>query len=174
VVRDCLLDYDFDLFLRADYSVHSSSCIQHQLDELTDIHQKHGGFPTTLTSHNTQIHQLWWDDTQVDYEELGFQLDMEVVTISSIKQDPGMINPCHRDMFYQINKRFPDDTRTKVRANIFLEDWKMGHFLQYDNVQVPNWEAGHGYMWDSTVEHLSANAGFSPKYTLQISGFLLA
>ena len=163
MVRDCFIDYDFSIFLQADYSNHSFSC--------STTHKK---LPDTITQNNTIIYQLWWDKDQVDFELLGSQLGIEVITVSSIKQDPGMINPCHRDTFYQINKRYPNDTRTKVRANIFLEDWKMGHFLQYKDVQAPNWTKGQGYMWDSSVEHLSANAGFSPKYTLQISGFLLA
>ena len=42
------LDYDFDVFLKADYSVHSGSCISHQVHELTDIHEAYGGFPEKL------------------------------------------------------------------------------------------------------------------------------
>ena len=72
------------------------------------------------------------------------------------KQPPGMTNPMHRDTFYQINKKFPNEERTKVRANLQLLDWK----------------ANTGYMWDSAVLHLAANAGLEDRYSLQVSGFL--
>ena len=171
------LDYNFDVFLNADYSIHEGSCISHQVHELTDIHNAYGGFPNSFESSNTKIQQLWYDKTQVDFSEIGNRLGMEVITISSILQPPGNTIPIHRDTFFQINKRFPNDSRLKVRANIYLEDWKVGHFLQYQGTDTEwhnstHWSAGDGFIWDSKHLHLSANAGMSPKYTLQISGFL--
>jgi hypothetical protein len=171
------LDFDFKLFLEADYSVHSSSCIKHQTHELTDIHDQYGGFPDSYNIHNTKIHQLWWTRDQLDFEELGQQLNMEVITVSSIKQPPGCVIPFHRDTFFQINQQYPTRTETKVRANIYLEDYKMGQFLQYklDNQfeTSTNWKSGDGFLWNSNVLHVSSNAGFEDKYTLQVSGFCL-
>jgi len=166
------LDYDFRKVLTADYTQHSGSCIKHQVHELTDIHDQYDGFPETYTIKNTLIHQLWWDNTQLDYEDIGKQLGMEVVTISTICQPPGNVIPIHRDTFYQISQRFPDRTGLKVRANIYLEDWKLGHFIQYNNEVSTHWHAGDGFLWDSTELHLSANAGMKNKYTMQISGWL--
>jgi hypothetical protein len=167
------LDYDFTKIIAADYSQHTGSCIKHQVYEIADIHKQYGGFPKTYCFENTLIHQLWWDNTQLDFAEIGRQLGMEVVTISSIEQPPGCVIPVHRDTFYQINQRYPNRTELKVRANIHLEDWRLGHFIQYDDVVHSNWHTGDGLMWDSTVLHLSANAGMENKYTLQASGFLL-
>ena len=36
-----------------------------------------------------------------------------------------------------------------------------------------HWKAGEGFIWDSEHLHLSANAGLHPKFTLQVSGFLV-
>ena len=127
------LDYDFGKFLSADYTQHSGSCIKHQVHELQDIHAKYGNFPESYTIKNTLIHQLWWDNTQIDYKELGDQLGIDVITVSTICQPPGNVVPIHRDTFYQINQQYPDRTDLKVRANIYLEDWKLGHFIQYNN-----------------------------------------
>jgi hypothetical protein len=84
--------------------------------------------------------------------------------------------PYHRDTFFQISQRYPDRKERKVRANIYLEDYKLGQFIQYvDNDQIHtscNWKAGDGFIWDSEILHLSANAGMQNKYTLQVSGFL--
>ena len=160
------LDYDFDVFLKADYSVHSGSCISHQVHELTDIHEAYGGFPESYSKTNTEIKQLWYDKTQIDYNWLGKQLNMEVITVSSILQPPGNTVPIHRDTFFQIKKNYPNDDRQKVRANIYLEDWKVGHFLN-----STHWKAGDGFLWTSDHLHLSTNAGMKDKYTLQVSGF---
>jgi hypothetical protein len=123
------------------------------------------------------IHQLWWDENQIDYNDLGRQLNMEVITVSTIKQPPGCVVPFHKDTFFQIGKKYPSRTETKVRANIYLEDYKMGQFIQYQlNGQYDtstNWKAGDGFLWNSDILHVSCNAGFQDKYTMQISGFLL-
>jgi hypothetical protein len=177
MLRYIKLNYDFSKLLVADYTQHSGSCIKHQVHELTDIHEQYGGFPLTYSIDNTLIHQLWWDNTQLDFTNIGQQLGMEVVTVSSICQPPGNVVPLHRDTFFKINQRYPDRTDLKVRANIYLEDWKIGHMIQYneDNkwTTSSNWQKGEGFIWDSSIIHLSANAGFENKYTLQISGFLM-
>jgi hypothetical protein len=172
MINKIKLNYDVSTLLTADYTKHEGSCIGHQVYELTDIHNIYGGFPKTYVYNNTVIHQLWWDKSQLNFEELGKQLGMEVITVSTILQPPGCMIPIHRDTFFQINKRYPDRTEIKVRANIFLEDWKLGQFLQYNDEVCSHWKAGEGFLWDSSVLHLSANAGMQDKYTLQVSGFL--
>lgn len=169
------LDYDFNIFLQADYSVHCGSCINHQVYELTDIHEQFNGFPKSYCFENTKIHQLWWNATQVDYQSLGQQLGMEVVTVSTILQPPGCVVPYHRDTFYQIQQRYPERQELKVRVNVYLEDYKLGQFLQYVNddqiYTSVDWKAGDGFIWDSNILHLSSNAGMKDKFTLQVSGF---
>jgi len=170
------LNYNFIKLLSADYTLHSSSCIKHQIHELNDIHEQYGGFPKSYTINNTMIHQLWWDRSQLDFNDIGKQLGIEVVTISTICQPPGSVIPWHRDTFYQIKQQYPHRQELKVRANIYLEDYKMGHFIQYKEnnelCTVTNWKAGQGLLWDEKILHLGANAGFENKFTMQISGFL--
>ena len=181
MLKEIKIDYDLTQFLepKADYSIHIGTCLAHQVTELTDIHKEYG-LGHSYTEDNTVIQQLWYTDAQIDFKELGEQLGMEVITVSSILQPPGNVIALHRDTFYQINKRFPDDKRTKVRANIYLEDWKVGHMIQYQDINdgkkwktSDNWKAGEGFLWASNVLHLSANAGMKDKFTLQVSGFLV-
>lgn len=167
------LKYDFSTILSADYTQHEGSCIKHQVHELSDIHEQYGGFPATYRYDNTLIHQLWWNNTQIDFEDIGQQLSMEVITVSSILQPPGCVVPLHRDTFFQINKQYPNRKELKVRANVHLEDWQLGHFIQYNDTVHTHWKTGDGLLWDSTVLHLGANAGMTNKFTLQISGFLI-
>ena len=179
IIKPIKIDYDFTVFLSADYSSHKSSCISYQKREQQDLHDLLGeGFPKSYHEDNTCIHQLWFNSDQVDYVELGRQLGMEIITASSILQPPGNIITLHRDTFFQINKKFPDDTRTKVRANIYLQDWEVGHIVQYKDIDgewknSTHWKLGEGFLWDSDILHIGANIGLKDKYTLQISGFLI-
>lgn len=170
------LDYDFSFILDNDHNSHSGTCIAHQAKEIPEIYKNIGGHPDSFCLENTTIHQLWWNKTDLDYSAIGNQLGMEVISVSSIRQDPGNSIPYHKDMFYKIRTAYPERTDTIVRANIFLEDYKLGHFFQVtldnEHVTVPNWRKNEGYMFDQTIYHLSSNAGLEPKYTLQISGFL--
>lgn len=165
------VNYDFSFIYDIDWNIYEHDCLGHQQAELKDIHDEVGGFPTSLTHHNTMFYQKFFEESEIDFKELGEQLGIEAITVSIIKQPPGMTNPMHRDTFYQINKKFPDDKRLKVRANIQLLDWKDGHFLQFNNQVVTHWKANTGYMWDSSVLHLAANAGLEDRYSLQVSGF---
>ncbi len=175
MIKHTHLDYDFSIFLTADYSIHSGSCICHMAQDLPEIYEPVGGMPKTYETSNTLIHQLWWSRDQVDYDELERQLNIEVITVSSILQTPGCAIPYHSDTFFQINKRYPERTELKVRANIYLEDYKLGHLIQYSDHEKlhtsVDWKAGDGFIWDREIRHLSANAGLENKYTLQISGF---
>ena len=179
ILKKINIDYDITTFLNADYSQHYGSCISYQKHEQADIHENiSNGFPKSYHEENTVIQQLWYDNSQIDYTELGDQLGMEVITVSSILQPPGNVITVHRDTFFQINKMYPDDTRTKVRANIYLEDWKVGHIIQYKDIDKEwknstHWSASEGFLWDSDILHVSGNIGLEPKFTLQISGFLL-
>lgn len=172
-IKNVSLKYNFDLFLQADYDATETVCLFHLVDEQKETYDQYNGFPKSYCDDNTRMHQLFWTKDQVDFDEIGKQLGIEVVSISSIRQDPGCSLPPHKDQFYKIQQTFPQRNEIKVRANIFLEDWKMGHFLQYSEYPVTNWTKGTGLMWDSDILHLSTNAGLEPKYTLQVSGFLL-
>lgn len=172
-VKPVKVDYDFSFIYEIDWNQYEHTCIGYQQIELKDIHDSFGGFPHSYSHSNTTYYQKFFKQDEIDFNTLGNQVGVEAITISMIKQPPGMTNPLHRDTFYRINNDYPHDSRMKVRANIFLEDWKWGHILQYDDVVVSHWRRNTGYMWNSEVLHLAANCGLEDRYTLQISGFLL-
>ena len=171
IYKSVHLDIDYDYFLQQDYDIHYGSCIAHQVTEVKDIHDRYGGMPETYNANNTQISQLWFDDTQIDYKDIGEQLNIDIVSVSAIRLKPGNTIPLHRDTFYKIKVARPDDPRPRVRANINMEDWKTGHIIQYDDKVVTHWKQGDGHLWDSGIEHLGANCGMENKFSLQVSGF---
>jgi len=173
-IKEVSVHYDFNFMFDVEWENYEHDCLGHQKEELKDIHEKVGGFPSSLTHENTLFYQKFFRSDEIDFIDLGEQVGIEAITISMIKQPPGMVNPMHRDTFFQINKKFPNDDRKKVRANIQLLDWKAGHFLQFNDTVITHWKANTGHMWDSSVLHLAANAGLEDRYSLQISGFLKA
>ena len=164
------LDYDLSTFLGFEYP-DPCSCIIHQVEEDKDLHDEMGGFPKSYKFENTIIRQKWWTEEEHDFEAIGNSLGMEVVTLSSILQPPGSTVPWHHDQFFLLKKKFPDRPQP-VRALMMLEDWKLGHFLQFGADVFHHWKAGDGYIIDDEVRHLGTNAGMQDKYTLQVSGFL--
>ena len=170
VLEPIKIDMDTEVFFNVRWEDYRCSCINHQKTEQKDLHPDHT-MPDSLVLDNTAIHQKFFDRDEVDYEELGKQTNMEVISVSVIKQEPGNIIPKHRDMFHKITTEFPDKKSMKVRANIFLEDWKSGHYLEFDEKPYTHWKANEGFVINQDVIHLSANAGLEDKYTLQVSGF---
>jgi hypothetical protein len=185
MLKKIKVDLNFDYFLNQDYSQSGFSCISYQQREQKDLYEEYGD-TSNYTESNTHLQQLWYEDGQVNYKELGEKLGMEVITVSSILQPPGNIITLHRDTFFKIKQQYPNDERLLVRANIYLEDWKVGHVIQYkqklpNNIVVTtdtewktsdNWKQGEGFIWSTAIPHLSGNIGVKPKYTLQVSGFL--
>ena len=164
-------DVDTTPFLNVNWEEHRCSCIQHHLTEQADLH-KEAGFPDSLCMENTTIYQKFFSNEEIDFKELEEALGIkEVITVSVILQKPGNMIPWHRDIFYQITKAFPNREDEKVRANMFLTDWKNGQFLQCEDEIITHWKKNTGYIFNNQVLHLSSNAGLEDKVTLQVSGF---
>ena len=176
MIKKIKIDYNFSVFLNADYEFNPYSCISQIQADLPKLYDKYGGFPDSYSPHNTNINQIWWDLENLDVSLLESQLNMEILTISTIRQQPGNILPIHKDTFFQLKKIQNNTNRIIVRTNVQLEDWKIGHLIQYNDNEVwstyTHWKQGEGLLWDETVEHIGANIGLNDKYTLQISGFL--
>jgi hypothetical protein len=175
ILRKVEINFATDKILSTDHKHKAESCLWHMRTEQKNLYDQLGGIPTTIDNSNTTIHQLWWQPDELDFENLGLQLGMKVLSVSSICQPSGCVIPWHRDTFYRIRQQVTPDA-TIVRANINLCDAEIGHFIQYEwddeLVTYTGWRANQGLLWDSEVSHLGANVGFQDKYTLQVSGIL--
>jgi hypothetical protein len=161
------IDFDYSIFLKDKHADEWSVLPYYKRIESEPL-------PDTYIENNTQINQIFWSKDEVDFDKIGNALGMTVFTVATIKQMPGNILPWHSDNFYKIAEQYPDVDKAKiVRANLFMEDWKIGHVLQIEQNVIANWKKGTGYMWSSGVYHLSGNLGLEDKYTLQVSGLLL-
>jgi len=83
-------------------------------------------------------------------------------------QYPGQVWNLHLD---KLEKWMPEDPTQVVRYFVQLTDWQQGHFWSYGNYQWSRWHAGDVSTFDwINVPHATANAGHSPRATLQITG----
>ena len=83
-------------------------------------------------------------------------------------QMPGQVWNLHLD---KLEKWMPEDPNSVVRYFIQLTDWEQGHFWSYGNYMYSGWRAGDITTFDwLNVPHSTANAGHSPRITLQLTG----
>lgn len=94
----------------------------------------------------------------------------DTFTLSVIKQIPGTTNPMHLDSFYQFSKMQKVDPTECVRLNVFLEDWKNGHYFEIMDQPITKWKRGDAVMIEYQEYHLAGNMGNVNRYTLQITG----
>jgi len=99
-------------------------------------------------------------------DAFGLQDCMERIHV----QMPGQVWHLHIDKLY---KWFPEQPEKVGRYFIALTDWQPGQFWSYGNYNHRNWKAGDVTTFDwQNVPHSTANAGFHPRVTLQLTGII--
>jgi hypothetical protein len=85
---------------------------------------------------------------------------------------PGTILPTHSDLYKKYIQLFDLVGKEHCirRAIVFLENWQSGHYAEYNNVAFTGWQAGDTIEWNYDTPHMAANVGYTPRYTLQITG----
>jgi hypothetical protein len=83
-------------------------------------------------------------------------------------QQPGQVWNYHLD---KLEKWAPSNPDTVHRYMIQLTDWEPGHYWNYGTYTHQGWSAGDVTTFDwQNVPHATANAGHTPRVTLQITG----
>lgn len=112
-----------------------------------------------------------WNQQFVNiYEQMGWK----DIGTSYYRMNTGTTLPVHSDLYLRYVELFKlqgQEQRIR-RAIVFLEDWKPGHYSEYDGTAKINWLAGDVVEWGYDAPHMAANMGLDPRYTLQITGWL--
>ena len=83
-------------------------------------------------------------------------------------QLPGEVWNLHID---KLQKWAPEDPDSVMRIMIQLTDWQPGQFWEYGNYHYNQWRGGDVTTFDwQNIPHCTANAGFHPRVTLQLTG----
>jgi hypothetical protein len=102
------------------------------------------------------------------FQQLADQFALEDSMCRIHVQYPGQVWNLHLD---KLEKWMPTDPDRVVRCFVQLTDWQQGHFWNYGNYAWQGWSAGCVTTFDwKNVPHCTANAGHSPRATLQITG----
>jgi hypothetical protein len=104
------------------------------------------------------------------YTEMGWK----DIGTSYYRMQPGTILPTHQDLYKRYVQLFDLQGReiTIRRAIVYMEDWKSGHYAEFNGQPFTNWQAGDVVEWHYDTPHLAANLGTEPRYTLQITGHI--
>jgi hypothetical protein len=87
-------------------------------------------------------------------------------------QQPGEVWNLHIDKLQKWNPDHPDSV---MRIMIQLTAWQPGQFWEYGNYHYNHWRAGDVTTFDwANIPHCTANAGFDPRVTLQLTGIRTA
>ena len=135
----------------------------------------HYGYPQDehYDNHNTELYQSFDKAPKeiVAFAEKHFQKNY---SITMIKQFPGQFIPRHKDKHYKFKSKNKMCNPKKIlRYCIFLEDWKPGHYFEYNDRPIEPWTKGDIIVLEQGVYHRSVNAGTHPKYIAQITGIII-
>ena len=87
-------------------------------------------------------------------------------------QRPGEVWNLHLDKLYKWDPEHPEQV---MRIMIQLTDWQPGQFWSYGNYHYSQWRAGDVTTFDwANIPHATANAGFDPRATFQLTGIRTA
>jgi hypothetical protein len=106
------------------------------------------------------------------FQAIADQFELTDTMVRIHVQYPGQVWNLHLD---KLEKWMPEDPTQVVRYFVQLTDWQQGHFWNYGNYMWSRWHAGDVSTFDwINVPHSTANAGHSPRATLQITGIKTA
>jgi hypothetical protein len=131
------------------------------------------GYPNRFTGDMCDMRspQPTWNQQFIDIFTLQGWKD---IGTSYYRMNTGTVLPTHGDLYvkyidlYQLHGQ----EHNIRRAIVFLEDWKPGHYAEYMNSPLVEWQAGQVVEWPYDTPHMAANIGLEPRYTLQITGHL--
>ena len=109
-----------------------------------------------------------WHNKILDWVEEEFQL--KDVGCCYYRMDTNDIIPNHSDAYNLYTKKFNCKQEDVHKILVFLEDWKSGHYFEYEGKPLVEWKAGDYATWVGDTEHFAANIGTEYRYTLQITG----
>jgi hypothetical protein len=105
-------------------------------------------------------------------DEIPEALGLENCGFVFYRMDQLDIMPPHIDHFETYCKIFNVERHLVYRAIVFLEDWKPGHYFEYDGRGLVNWKQGDYVIYSTDTPHAASNIGIDPRYTLQVTGTL--
>ena len=109
-----------------------------------------------------------WHDKVLKWVDEEFQL--KDIGCCYYRMKTNIIIPNHIDAYNVYREKFNCKIEDVYKILVFLEDWKSGHYFEYEGKPFIEWKAGDYTSWIGNTEHFAANIGIEYRYTLQITG----
>lgn len=131
------------------------------------------GYPDRFTGDMCDMRsaQPTWNQRFID---IFADMSWKDIGTSYYRMNTGTVLPTHGDLYLkyiQLYNLQGQEHRIR-RAIVFLEDWASGHYFEGMGVPLTEWVAGTVMEWTYDTPHLAANIGLTPRYTLQITGWV--
>ncbi len=102
------------------------------------------------------------------FEELYIE-DKAISNISWIQIKPSGTIPVHADKFFKLRKKHNVDIDDCVRYLIFLDDWTLGHLVEFEQQPITKWEKGDVWTFTHDDLHCAGNASNHNFNTCQVN-----
>ena len=118
-------------------------------------------------SKDAVVSHLNWDIAPV-FKNMAELFALEDSMLRMHVQMPGEVWNLHMD---KLQKWCPMDPSKVMRIFVQLTSWQPGHFWTFGNYNFAHWRAGDIVTMDwQNCPHATANAGHTPRVTLQVTG----
>ena len=100
-----------------------------------------------------------------------FQEALGVTTgsVGWINIRPNQIIPPHTDNFYMLRQKYNATVDDCLRYLIFLEDWKFGQYVEFEDLSISKWKRGDVWFFNYKSKHWAVNASNDDLHTCQVS-----
>ena len=131
------------------------------------------GYPNQFTGNMCDMRnrQPAWNARFIEYFSAKGWKD---IGTSYYRMNTGTVLPTHGDLYKRYVELFNlNGNKHRIhRAIIFLQDWRPGHYAEYEDQPFVKWLAGDVVEWTYDTPHMAANLGLDPRYTLQVTGWV--
>jgi hypothetical protein len=127
-------------------------------------------FHKNYSKSNNDLQQAF-DEEIPNFLKFSDALNLYNASISWTSIEPGQTIPVHTDSFYKLRSKYNVDINKCVRYLIFLQNWELGHFVEFDNFELKHWKKGNVYKFDYLAKHCAANASNIRFVTCQVNAF---
>ena len=110
-----------------------------------------------------------FNEDVADYKQYYNMLDVEAGSVVWLCLEPREMIPVHQDYFYTLKTKKNVETEDCIRYLIMLEDWQLGHLVQFEDRTIDMWKSGDVWYFDSAEKHCAANSGINNFYSCQVS-----
>lgn len=113
------------------------------------------------------IANIGWNVPDI-FQSIALSYKLQDIMIRMHVQYPGQTWNLHID---KLHKWCPTDPDRVRRIFVQLTDWQPGQFWEFGNYHWRGWRRGEAIEFDwQNMPHCTANAGYDPRVTMQITG----